>query len=44
MLEEMDAHQFAEQIALDQIDAEDRKRAELSARAEAGVKSHRRKG
>jgi hypothetical protein len=42
MLAEMDAGQIAEWMAFDRIQEEAYKRAELAARAEAGVRNHKR--
>lgn len=42
MLEEMDAGQIAEWQAFHELQDEAHKKAELAAKAEAGVRSHRR--
>lgn len=44
MLEEMDAHHMAEWLAFLKIEADEQRKAELAAKAEAGVKNHRRRG
>jgi hypothetical protein len=44
MLAEMDSGQIAEWQAFFKIEADEYQRAELAARAEAGVKNHRRGG
>ncbi len=43
MLDEMDAGQFAEWQAFDALQDEAQKRAELAAKATAGVKNHKRR-
>lgn len=42
MLEEMTATHFLEWVAVEQIEIEEQKRAEIAARAEQGVASYRR--
>lgn len=44
MLDEMDAGQFAEWQAFENIQEEFSKRAELAARAESGVRNYKRGG
>jgi len=44
MLAEMDAGQIAEWQAFDKLEEEAYKRADLAARAESGVRNHKRGG
>lgn len=44
MLDEMDAGQIAEWMAFHQLQDEAQKKAELAAKAERGVRSHKRRG
>lgn len=44
MLEEMDAGQLAEWQAFDKLQDEADKKAQLAAKAEAGLRNHKRKG
>lgn len=44
MLEDMDAGQITEWQAFDRIQAEAEQRAQLAAKAENGVKNHKRRG
>lgn len=44
MLDEMDGGQIQEWLAYEKIEAEADKRAELAAKAQVGVKNHKRRG
>jgi hypothetical protein len=44
MLDEMDAGQFAEWQAIDRMQEKEYERAQLTARAEAGLKNYKRGG
>lgn len=44
MLDSLSCEQMAEWLAYDRIEAEEQKRAQLAAQAEAGAQNYKRKG